>query len=99
MILNRDEYMTRIRDRIGESTEDADIAFMEDMTDTYDDLLGKITDNTDWKQKYEENDAEWRRKYIDRFDGRVQEDPNIEIGDLTAENTVTEYDDLFKVVE
>lgn len=99
MVLGREDYLNRIRERIGESTADEDIAFLEDMTDTYEDMSSRLADETDWKQKYLDNDAEWRKRYIDRFDGKVQEDPNIELGDDPAEGVVTEYSDLFKTID
>lgn len=66
-ILSKDEFKEAIKARIGESTEDADIKFMEDMIDTYDNMETLSADNAEWKRKYEENDAEWKRKYRERF--------------------------------
>lgn len=49
---------------------------MEDVTDTLSDLETKAKgDGTDWKAKYEENDAEWRRKYTERFYSSDPEPP------------------------
>lgn len=66
-ILSKDEFLSRINERIGEDNSDEAIAFMEDMSDTYDDMSSRLSDSTDWKKKYEENDKAWRDKYKERF--------------------------------
>lgn len=43
--------------------EDASIALIEDVSDTMD----SFSNSEDWKTKYEENDAAWKKKYKDRF--------------------------------
>ena len=96
MVLSRDDYLARVRERIGESTEDADIAFLEDMTDTYEDLYKMTRDNVDWQTKYNELDASWRKRYIDRFDEKVQSDPNIEEVNNFGVSTPKTFDELFK---
>lgn len=73
-VLSREDYLTRIKGRLGDDLSDDDISLIEDMTDTYDDMSNRIKDNTDWKSKYEENDKSWRQKYVDRFNGKVESD-------------------------
>lgn len=66
--LEREEFFNRIKERIGEDTSDDALKFMEDITDTYDELEGRARgDGEDWKAKYESLDAEWRKRYRDRF--------------------------------
>lgn len=76
-ILNKDDFMKKIKERIGEDTSDEALAFMEDITDTFNDLESKSKgDGTDWKTKYEENDKMWREKYKSRFfDGTDKDTP------------------------
>ena len=63
-----EEILEEVKARVGEQTDDETIAFLEDVTDTLSDLETKAKgDGTDWKAKYEENDAEWRKKYTERF--------------------------------
>lgn len=63
-----EEILEEIKARVGEQTDDETIAFLEDVTDTFSDLeTNSKGDGTDWKAKYEENDAEWRKKYTERF--------------------------------
>lgn len=58
-----EEIMTAVRGRIGEDTSDEALSFVEDIHDT----LNSLSSAEDWKQKYEQNDAEWRAKYKERF--------------------------------
>lgn len=62
-----EEILESIKTRVGDSTEDADLEFLEDVTDTLSDLKSKTEGQEDWKTKYEENDKQWREKYRDRF--------------------------------
>lgn len=68
-ILTKEEFIKRVNERIGDDTSDEAIAYLEDMTDTINDLSEKTSDSTDWKKKYEENDKAWREKYRERFNG------------------------------
>lgn len=67
MIKTKEEILAVIKERIGESTEDKDLAFLEDISDTLDDLNDRVEQAGDWKQKYEENDKAWKQKYKERF--------------------------------
>ena len=73
-VKTREEIIESVRAIVGEQNDDKTIAFLEDVTDTLSDLETKAKgDGTDWKAKYEENDAEWRKKYTERF---YSSDPN-----------------------
>lgn len=60
-----DEIMQSLKARIGEDTSDDAIALISDVSDTLSNFAN--SDNIKWKEKYEENDAEWRKKYKERF--------------------------------
>lgn len=62
-ILSREDYIARVRARIGEEVSDEDITFIEDLTDTYDDMAAQAAGVGDWEAKYNE----LKQKYIDRF--------------------------------
>ena len=68
-ILNKEEFMARLRERIGEDNSDEALSFIEDMEDTYNDLETKSSSNNDeeWQKKYDELDNSWREKYKARF--------------------------------
>lgn len=61
------EILETIRSRVGDSTDDETLEFLEDVTDTLSDLETRASDSTDWKGKYEELDKSWREKYLERF--------------------------------
>ena len=67
MVLNKEEFFAAVKNRLGEDTSDDAIKFLEDATDTYDDLVKRTGDSDEWKKKYEENDKSWREKYTKRF--------------------------------
>ena len=67
-ILPRDEFFARIQEKIGDDTSEDSIAFLEDMTDTYNELEKNANgDGIDWEAKYRENDEAWKKKYKSRF--------------------------------
>ena len=68
-----EEILESIKTRVGDSTEDVDLEFLEDVTDTLSDLRNKSEGQEDWKTKYEENDKQWREKYRDRFFEKKEE--------------------------
>lgn len=73
-VKTRDEIMEAVRERIGEDTSDEAITLLEDITDTLDDYETRVADKTDWKTKYDEMDASWRKKYMERFSGKTGEE-------------------------
>lgn len=105
MVLSREDLIGRIRDRIGDGIEDADISLMEDIADTYDDLKERAGDGENWREKYDELDRTWRQKYIDRFNGKVESDADFVEEPVDADETILEYEapktyeELFQVGE
>ena len=93
-VLSKEDFLSRINERIGEDNSDEAIEFMEDMTDTYNDMESKITDTTDWKKKYEENDKAWRNKYKERFTSSPNNEDDL--GGEDDEPKPKTFDDLFK---
>ena len=90
--------MASIKSRFGDDTSDDAIAFLENVTDTVNDLETRANgDGTDWKAEAERIDKEWREKYISRFDTPVEDKPKeTKTGE---EKIVKTYDDLFKTEE
>ena len=75
-VVSKEDLLNRITAFIGEDKNDEMITLVEDVTDTFDDFDNKTKDATNWKQKYEENDKNWREKYINRFkQGMIPEEP------------------------
>lgn len=95
MIKSKDEILTLIKERIGEDTSDEAIQILEDVTDTLNDYETRVADSGDWKARYEQNDAEWRKRYRDRFlEGEPLKEKESE--EETEEVKSYSYEDLFK---
>ena len=111
MVLEKKDILEQVKGLIGENTDDASLKFLEDLTDTIDDLTTKAQgDGEDWKTKYEENDKEWRQKYHDRFfNGTPNDDKSEPKNDLTdpseiddnseEDNKPKNFEDLFEEVK
>lgn len=88
IIETREAYLQRINDRIGDS--DDDISFLEDMTDTYDSLVG--ADSQAEIQRLTAENEELRRRYKERFFSPAAEDPD---PDPEPEEVKTKFEELF----
>lgn len=87
-IKSKEELISSITERLqGDNSDDA-LALLEDVSDTLDDYDTKLNDSTDWKQKYEDNDKEWREKYKTRFINGSEFDQEFE-----KENTKDKQDE------
>lgn len=87
-----EEILESIKFRVGDSTDDVDLEFLEDVTDTLSDLSSKTEGQEDWKTKYEENDKQWREKYRDRFFEKKEEQEE----EKEEPETPKTFEDLFK---
>ena len=98
-VKTREEILESFKTRLGENPDDESISFLEDVTDTLDDFEKRANgDGIDWKSKYEENDANWRKKYTERFfSGEPNPKPNPE-PKPEPDNTPTTFSDLFKEI-
>ena len=98
-VKTREEILESFRTILGENPDDDSIAFLEDVTDTLNDFEKRPKgDGTDWKSKYEENDASWRKKYTERF---FSGEPNPEpkpVPKPEPDNTPRTFSDLFKEI-
>ena len=95
------EILEIIRSRIGDSTDDETLGFLEDVTDTLTDLETRASDSTDWKGKYDELDKSWREKYRERFfssDPKEDKTGNEEFEEKEDKEKKT-YESLFDVKE
>ena len=90
-VVERDVLIQRITSVLSDPESDDSLSLIEDVTDTLD-----AGSSDDWKTKYEENDAAWRKRYKERFLKKPDKEPEIE-DDKTEEKKT--YDDLFTVKE
>lgn len=99
-VLKKEELMEKIKNILGDRTDDDALAFVEDVKDTFEDKEKGTSNNEDWKAKYEENDKKWREKYRDRFFKSSGDDDvgNIEddIQPKEPQEKLLTYDNLFK---
>ena len=65
--LSRDEFFNALHERMGTDTSEEGIAFVENMTDTYNALEKRANQEIDWEQKYHDLDESWRERYRHRF--------------------------------
>ena len=95
-VKTRDEILASIKSRFGEDTSDETLALIEDVSDTIDDLSSRTSDSTNWKQKYDDLDADWRKKYRDRFFNGGSGNDDEESGSDDPEDKPLTYESLFK---
>ena len=68
-ILKKDDLFAKLSERTAGDTSDETLTFIEDVTDTFNDLETRA-DNTDadkYKKLYEESEKTWRERYRARF--------------------------------
>lgn len=66
-VVDKAELIRRLSERFTNDNSDEVIQLTEDLSDTLDNYDNRVNDKEDWKTKFEENDAEWRKKYKERF--------------------------------
>lgn len=95
MVKTKDEIMEEIRTYIGDRSDDQTIALIENISDTIDDYAA----HGDYDEKLMAVEAEWRRKYIDRFmnGGENKSDVKVETTDDEEKDKSEEItiDDLY----
>lgn len=94
-IKSREELLKSLNTLIGDNSSDENLEILEDVTDTLKDYEEKTADQTDWKTKYEQNDADWRKKYKERFlSGETIKEEQEE--DVIKDSKILTFDSLFK---
>lgn len=105
-ILKKTELMEKLKTIIGDKNDDETLAFIEDVSDTFDDKNKGTTSDEDWQKKYDELDNKWREKYKERFFNKSGNEEDIKEDEkLIDESTEGEekkpltFDNLFKTEE
>lgn len=99
-VRTREEILESLKGRFGDEPTDDDIAMLEDITDTFTDFEEKTNDATNWKNKYEENDKAWKKKYSDRFFSKGDGNNGNNNDPYEPEDKpMKTFDDLFTVKE
>lgn len=94
-VVDKETLMARLKEIIGEDDSDDKISFIEDASDTFDDLVSKTTDKENWKAKYEENDAKWKKKYKERFFSSGEEVKEEQEDDVKDDSEKKTFSELF----
>lgn len=91
MVKTVEEIMASLNTALGETTDDSTLSLLEDVQDT----LNAGADNASWKQKYEDNDKQWRQRYRERFNQPSEQQRDDDKHDEPDEKPLT-FDNLFK---
>ena len=93
MVKTKDEIMEEIREYIGDRSDDQTIALVENISDTIDDYAA----HGNYEEKLMAVEAEWRRKYIDRFMNGGENKTEVEAEKIDDEEKTEEItiDDLY----
>lgn len=97
MILSKDELIKKFNESIGDEITDDQLAVLEDLSDTLDDLKIKA-EETD--RRVAEVEASWRKRYRDRFvEGREEIEEKVE--EVTEDKDAEELtvDDIFEEIK
>lgn len=95
-VVNKDTIMERLRENFNDNDSDDVLGLLEDVTDTLNDYQSRLEENGDWKERYEQNDREWRQKYKDRFFNHDPEPDTEPEADKDLEQvTPTTFEELF----
>lgn len=90
MVKSKQELLEKFNQIVNDSTDDSVIEFMGDLSDTID-----SNENENWKQKYNELDVQWRKKYKERFMNKNDKD-DFEEEDEAERPKKYSFNDLFK---
>jgi hypothetical protein len=88
--LSKDELIEKVKQYVGDRTDDETIEIIEDITDSV-----ESSSADEWKRKYEENDKMWRDKYVSRFFDKNEEDLETPT-EHEEEKEYNSYEDLFE---
>lgn len=96
-VVDKAELIRRLSERFMDDNSDEVIQLTEDLSDTLNDYDKRVNDKEDWKTKFEENDAEWRKKYKERFlnTSNSEEENDNQNSDEDDYKNVT-FNDLFE---
>lgn len=97
-VLTKEDFFSRLNSAFGTDTSDETISFIEDMSDTYNDLEQKASNSGDnWEQKYHDLDEAWKKKYRSRFFSSPSQNYTPENGGDDNKAKTIQIEDLFTV--
>ena len=92
---SKEELLASINTLLGENISDEALTFIEDLSDS----VEVESDSEGWKAKYDQLDADWRKRYKDRFMGvsttpedvKTEQEENVE-----EDGEKRSYEELFE---
>ena len=92
---SKEELLASVNALLGENITDEALTFIEDLSDSVE--VSNVSD--DWKTRYEQLDADWRKRYKDRFMGvsttpeevKTEQEENV-----NEDGEKRSYDELFE---
>lgn len=97
-ILSREDLMAKLKEHFGEDTDDASLSFIEDVTDTYDDLAknSNVTALNDMTEKYNALQVKYRERF---FSGGSDDNDDSDDFHHEEEKPKLKFEDLFTEVK
>ena len=97
-VLDRDNFFNRIRERLGDDDSEEALSYLEDMTDTWEDWEHRANreGEENWEEKYNNLDAEWRKRYRDRFFNTPDGAEDDQEEDIRDDGKVRSFETLFE---
>ena len=97
-IIKKADWLDKFSKFIGDDTSEEAIELIEDVSDSWDE-----GDGEDWKSKYDELDADWKKRYRDRFFDGGSNPPKDDgvAGEQDDDEKIVlrTYDDFYKSIE
>lgn len=63
-VRTKEEIFDLLKARVGDDTSDETLTFIEDLTDTFNDMDSRINDSGDWKSKYEDLSVKYKERFF-----------------------------------
>ncbi len=97
-VLVRDNFFNRLRELIGEDDSEEALSYLEDMVDTWEDLERRASreGGENWEERYNNLDAEWRKRYRDRFFNTQEGAKDDQEEDIKDDGKVRSFETLFE---
>lgn len=89
-----EEIVEKVKDIVGDRTDDAVIELLEDITDSISSDKGFTQEDID--NAVSDTEKKWREKYIARFSGKVKEEEEEDEEEEEEEEDIPSLDDLLK---
>lgn len=89
-----EEIVEKVKDIVGDRTDDAVIELLEDITDSISSDKGFTQEDID--NAVSDTEKKWREKYIARFSGKVKEEEEEDEEEEEEEEDIPTLDDLLK---